>query len=84
MDFDLCFSPFRPSLNTPCKAVSRHTAKAMIETTKATLTICLYLLWLILYQRGLGFVWEKSKESLRMKKELPKQPFRNWQWETRF
>ena len=41
MGFDLCFSPFNPSLNTPCKAVSRHTAKAMIETTKAALTICL-------------------------------------------
>lgn len=43
MGFDFCFNPFKPSLNTPCKAVSRHTAKAMIETTKATLTICLYL-----------------------------------------
>ena len=39
MDFDLCFSPFKPSLNMPFKAMIRHTAKAMSEIIKATLTI---------------------------------------------
>ena len=39
MGFDLCFSPFRPSLNMPLMAMSRHSAMAMSEITKATLSI---------------------------------------------